>query len=88
MSAGFLRDSANKDAESAGDGPLLPPGAVPPGREPTAPADRPELARVDAELLDLVSGFAIEHRSKFFVEVLRRAGLEENCRCSRVAPFR
>ena len=35
-----------------GDGPLLPPGAVPPGREPTAPSDRPELARVDAELLD------------------------------------
>ena len=32
--------------------PLLPPGAVPPGREPTAPSDRPELARVDAELLD------------------------------------
>ena len=25
---------------------------MPPGREPTAPADRPELARVDAELLD------------------------------------
>ena len=34
------------------DAPLLPPGAVPPGREPAAPADRPELARVDAELLD------------------------------------
>jgi chemosensory pili system protein ChpA (sensor histidine kinase/response regulator) len=52
MSAGFNRDGANKDSESASDGPLLPPGAVPPGREPTAPADRPELARVDAELLD------------------------------------
>jgi chemosensory pili system protein ChpA (sensor histidine kinase/response regulator) len=52
MSAGFNRDGANKDSDSAGDGPLLPPGAVPPGREPTAPADRPELARVDAELLD------------------------------------
>jgi hypothetical protein len=25
----------------AADGPLLPPGAVPPGREPTAPSDRP-----------------------------------------------
>ena len=36
----------------AADAPLLPPGAVPPGREPVAPADRPELARVDAELLD------------------------------------
>jgi len=45
-SAGFA-----KDAEAA-DAPLLPPGAVPPGREPSAPSDRPELARVDAELLD------------------------------------
>ena len=52
VSAGFNRDGANKDSEAASDGPLLPPGAVPPGREPTAPADRPELARVDAELLD------------------------------------
>jgi chemosensory pili system protein ChpA (sensor histidine kinase/response regulator) len=31
---------------------LAAPAAVPPGREPVAPADRPELARVDAELLD------------------------------------
>jgi len=46
VSAGFSKDG------DAGDGPLLPPGAVPPGREPTAPSDRPELARVDAELLD------------------------------------
>ena len=46
VSAGF-----NRDGEAA-DGPLLPPGAVPPGREPVAPSDRPELARVDAELLD------------------------------------
>jgi chemosensory pili system protein ChpA (sensor histidine kinase/response regulator) len=45
VSAGFAKDA---DA----DGPLLPPGAVPPGREPAAPADRGELARVDAELLD------------------------------------
>jgi HPt (histidine-containing phosphotransfer) domain-containing protein len=45
VSAGFKK-------EPEGDAPLLPPGAVPPGREPTAPADRPELARVDAELLD------------------------------------
>jgi chemosensory pili system protein ChpA (sensor histidine kinase/response regulator) len=52
VSAGFNRDGVNRDAEGAGDGPLLPPGAVPPGREPTAPSDRPELARVDAELLD------------------------------------
>jgi chemosensory pili system protein ChpA (sensor histidine kinase/response regulator) len=46
VSAGFSREG------DVGDGPLLPPGAVPPGREPTAPSDRPELARVDAELLD------------------------------------
>lgn len=48
ISAGMI----SKDADSAPDSPLLPPGAVPPGREPVAPADRPELARVDAELLD------------------------------------
>jgi chemosensory pili system protein ChpA (sensor histidine kinase/response regulator) len=46
VSAGFAKDG------DVGDGPLLPPGAVPPGREPAAPADRGELARVDAELLD------------------------------------
>ena len=46
VSAGF-----NKLSDAA-DAPLLPPGAVPPGREPAAPADRAELARVDAELLD------------------------------------
>jgi chemosensory pili system protein ChpA (sensor histidine kinase/response regulator) len=46
LSAGFQKEP------DAGDGPLLPPGAVPPGREPAAPADRGELARVDAELLD------------------------------------
>ncbi len=49
VSAGINREP--KDGDAA-EGPLLPPGAVPPGREPTAPADRPELARVDAELLD------------------------------------
>jgi chemosensory pili system protein ChpA (sensor histidine kinase/response regulator) len=31
---------------------LLPPQIVPPGREPVPPGDRPEMARVDAELLD------------------------------------
>jgi chemosensory pili system protein ChpA (sensor histidine kinase/response regulator) len=51
VSAGFNRDPS-RDGESAVDAPLLPPGAVPPGREPAAPADRAELARVDAELLD------------------------------------
>jgi len=48
ISAGFNK-AGNGDLP---DAPLLPPGAVPPGREPTAPSDRPELARVDAELLD------------------------------------
>jgi chemosensory pili system protein ChpA (sensor histidine kinase/response regulator) len=51
VSAGFNRDLP-KDGDAPADGPLLPPGAVPPGREPAAPADRAELARVDAELLD------------------------------------
>jgi chemosensory pili system protein ChpA (sensor histidine kinase/response regulator) len=32
--------------------PALAPALVPPGREPTVPADRQELARVDAELLN------------------------------------
>src|SRR6185503_4525102 len=49
ISAGFAKEV--KDGDAA-DAPLLPPGAVPPGREPVAPSDRPELARVDAELLD------------------------------------
>jgi chemosensory pili system protein ChpA (sensor histidine kinase/response regulator) len=48
VSAGFNKPTRDE----TGEGPLLPPGAVPPGREPTAPSDRPELARVDAELLD------------------------------------
>jgi chemosensory pili system protein ChpA (sensor histidine kinase/response regulator) len=48
ISAGFQK--ATRD--DLGDAPLGLPGAVPPGREPVAPADRPELARVDAELLD------------------------------------
>src|SRR6187399_371790 len=47
VSAGFARD-VSREGEGAADGPLLPPGAVPPGREPAAPADRAELARVDA----------------------------------------
>jgi chemosensory pili system protein ChpA (sensor histidine kinase/response regulator) len=39
---------AGESAEEA----LSAPAAVPPGREPVPLADRPELARVDAELLD------------------------------------
>jgi chemosensory pili system protein ChpA (sensor histidine kinase/response regulator) len=45
VSAGFAKDGEV-------DAPLLPPGAVPPGREPAVQGDRAELARVDAELLD------------------------------------
>jgi chemosensory pili system protein ChpA (sensor histidine kinase/response regulator) len=46
---------------------LLPPQAVPPGREPVAPVERQEMARVDAELLDQllnISGEASIARSR------------------------
>jgi len=39
------------EAETAEES-LAAPQPVPPGREPVAPSDRPEMARVDAELLD------------------------------------
>jgi chemosensory pili system protein ChpA (sensor histidine kinase/response regulator) len=39
------------DGRAAEEG-LLPPQPVPPGREPAGPAERQEMARVDAELLD------------------------------------
>jgi chemosensory pili system protein ChpA (sensor histidine kinase/response regulator) len=39
---------------------LLAPLPVPPGREPVAPADRPEMARVDADLLDQLLNVAGE----------------------------
>ena len=39
---------------------LAPPLAVPPGREPVPQADRPEMARVDAELLDQLLNHAGE----------------------------
>ncbi|MFL6600580.1 MAG: Hpt domain-containing protein [Steroidobacteraceae bacterium] len=51
----------------AADEGLLPPQAVPPGREPVAPAERQEMARVDAELLDQllnISGEASIARSR------------------------
>ncbi len=44
--------SAAPVAAPVTDVPLQAPAPVPPGREPVAPTDRPELARVDAELLD------------------------------------
>lgn len=51
----------------ASDESLQPPQAVPPGREPVAPAERQEMARVDAELLDQllnISGEASIARSR------------------------
>jgi chemosensory pili system protein ChpA (sensor histidine kinase/response regulator) len=50
-----------------GDDGLQPPAPVPPGREPVAPAERQEMARVDAELLDQllnISGEASIARSR------------------------
>lgn len=50
-------------APKAGDGDeqLPPPAPVPPGREPVPPvSDRPEMARVDAELLDTLLNTAGE----------------------------
>ncbi len=52
---------ATEAAKAAGtEEGLLAPQPVPPGREPIAPADRPELARVDAELLDQLLNIAGE----------------------------
>jgi len=45
---------------ASGDESLALPQPVPPGREPVAPADRPEMARVDAELLDQLLNIAGE----------------------------
>ena len=50
-----------------GDDGLQPPAPVPPGREPVAPVERQEMARVDAELLDQllnISGEASIARSR------------------------
>ncbi|HEY4213355.1 MAG TPA: Hpt domain-containing protein [Steroidobacteraceae bacterium] len=57
----------NKLIESRGDDSLAPPLPVPPGREPVAPAERQEMARVDADLLDQllnISGEASIARSR------------------------
>jgi chemosensory pili system protein ChpA (sensor histidine kinase/response regulator) len=45
---------------ASGEEGIAPPLPVPPGREPVAPADRPEMARVDAELLDTLLNTAGE----------------------------
>ncbi len=44
----FARPRGEAQAEEG----LLPPQPVPPGREPVAPGERQEMARVDADLLD------------------------------------
>jgi chemosensory pili system protein ChpA (sensor histidine kinase/response regulator) len=54
-------------AESPAEENLAPPQLVPPGREPTAPVERQEMARVDADLLDKllnISGEASIARSR------------------------
>jgi chemotaxis protein histidine kinase CheA/ActR/RegA family two-component response regulator len=63
VSVSLGRPSEPRAAEEG----LLPPQAVPPGREPVAPAERQEMARVDAELLDQllnISGEASIARSR------------------------
>ncbi len=50
-----------KPSESGSEENIAPPALVPPGREPAPPAaDRPEMARVDAELLDTLLNTAGE----------------------------
>jgi chemosensory pili system protein ChpA (sensor histidine kinase/response regulator) len=59
--------SMARNEPKAGDDGLVPPQAVPPGREPVAPVERQEMARVDAELLDQllnISGEASIARSR------------------------
>ena len=50
-------EAARPEPEAA---PLAVPQPVPPGREPVAPAERQEMARVDAELLDKLLNVAGE----------------------------
>jgi len=63
VSISFERRSEPRGSEEG----LQPPQPVPPGREPVAPAERQEMARVDAELLDNllnISGEASIARSR------------------------
>jgi len=56
-----------RDGEPSADDVLAAPHPVPPGREPVAPVERQEMARVDAELLDKllnISGEASIARSR------------------------
>ena len=59
--------SEARAGESSADDALAAPQPVPPGREPVAPIERQEMARVDAELLDKllnISGEASIARSR------------------------
>src|SRR5581483_9482733 len=63
VSISFERRSEPRGTEEG----LVPPQPVPPGREPVAPVERQEMARVDAELLDNllnISGEASIARSR------------------------
>jgi chemosensory pili system protein ChpA (sensor histidine kinase/response regulator) len=65
--ADSARSDASHGAESVAEEFLAAPQPVPPGREPVAPAERQEMARVDADLLDKllnISGEASIARSR------------------------
>jgi chemosensory pili system protein ChpA (sensor histidine kinase/response regulator) len=69
VSTGARSVSVNlaRNESKAGEDGLVPPQAVPPGRDPVAPVERQEMARVDAELLDQllnISGEASIARSR------------------------
>jgi len=55
-----VRAPAGEPARPSFEEGLASPQAVPPGREPVAPGDRQEMARVDAELLDQLLNIAGE----------------------------
>ncbi len=59
-SAGAILGTEEATRAAGSEEGLIAPQPVPPGREPVAPADRPELARVDAELLDQLLNIAGE----------------------------
>ncbi|HEX4023860.1 MAG TPA: Hpt domain-containing protein, partial [Steroidobacteraceae bacterium] len=52
MSPPIAAPPASAAAEAAAEPPASPPAPLPPGREPVVAADRVEMARVSAELLD------------------------------------
>ncbi|MHB1828152.1 MAG: hybrid sensor histidine kinase/response regulator [Steroidobacteraceae bacterium] len=61
VEAGAATEAASEPLpQSAPAEPLAAPSPVPPGREPVAPAERQEMARVDAELLDKLLNVAGE----------------------------